>query len=131
MFIFILKVFETLLTTTLNISEDNNTNTTSAAGDQSLHIQFIEAHAKQIIEPTFRAKRYLHGPDEIIIKTTNDVAMNVLDQIERIINPSVFIATCASIQQKLDKNKMEKKVKEKTEFVMNPKSYAMKKVSSC
>ena len=82
MFIFILKVFETLLTTTLNISEDNNTNTTSAAGDQSLHIQFIEAHAKQIIEPTFRAKRYLHGPDEIIIKTTNDVAMNVLKDNE-------------------------------------------------
>ena len=96
---------------------------------QLLYLSFIQSHAKQILEPVFRAQRYLHAVDQDIIKTTNEFSASLLELMEKVLPSSQFIQMCVAIQQKLDKNKMVKKVKEKTEFAMNPKAYAMKKVS--
>lgn len=94
----------------------------------TLDLNFLESHAKQIVEIAFRAKRYLHSPDPDTVKQTSEAATVLLDAMERTINSPLFIAVCTNVQQKLDRNKVDKKIKLKTEFVMNPKAYAMKKV---
>ena len=96
--------------------------------DTNLTVQFIESHLKQMVEVAFRAQRYLHGPDPTCVRETKEAASLLLDQLERLVRPSLFIGVTTEMQQMLDKNKAQKKMKEKVEYTSNPKLYAMKKV---
>ena len=91
-------------------------------------LDFLSNHLKQMIEVVARAQRYLHGPDPTAIALTKETALLLLDQLERVISPSQFIEVTMQVQQRLDKNKADKRMKEKTEYVNNPRVYAMRKV---
>ena len=94
-------------------------------------LDFLSNHLKQMIEVIARARRYLHGPDPTAIALTKETALLLLDQLERVISPSQFIEVTMQVQQRLDKNKADKRMKEKTEYVNNPRVYAMRKVRVC
>lgn len=82
-----------------------------------------------MVEVAYRAQRYLHGPDPECIRDTKEAAEMLLESLERLVSPPLFIRITSEVQQQLDKNKATKKMKEKTEFVNNPKLYAMRKVN--
>lgn len=93
-----------------------------------LDVSFIQSHLKQMVEVAFRAQRYLHSPDPDCVRETKEAATLLLDELERLVSAPLFIRVTSQVQQQLDRNKATKKMKEKTEFVNNPKLYAMRKV---
>ena len=100
----------------------------SESSTGGLGVAFIQSHLKQMVEVAYRAQRYLHSPDPDCVRETKEAAEVLLENLERLVSPSLFIRVTSQVQQQLDKNKATKKMKEKTEFVNNPKLYAMRKV---
>ena len=111
------------------LNKESQTNAPSASGaSRCLDGPFLSGHVQQMVEVANRAQRYLHGGDPVVIKATSDAAVSMMESLERVVDPAVFMEACISVQKRLDKHKAEKKAALKTESVFDPRAHAMKKV---